>query len=89
MSHTPQLRFPSGMSWGFLRPWVQCSPFYPVLTDVLISQAGRPGPLRTNSPQEDLSVEQRGKSWAVPAATVDAQGTRLGASSAPSMGQQD
>lgn len=26
MSHTPQLRFPSGMSWGFLRPWVQSLP---------------------------------------------------------------
>lgn len=65
------------------------SPFRPVLTDVLISQAGRHGPLRTNSLQEDLSVEQRGKSWAVPAATVEAQGTRLGALGVPNMEQQD
>lgn len=58
------------------------SPFCPALTDVLISQAGRPWPLGMNfwSPMgRSFSGTKRGKYWAVSAVAPMARGTSLGA----------
>ena len=57
------------------------NPFRPALTDVLISQAGRPGPLGMNfwgPTGRSFSGTKRGKSWAVPAATLQLWGPHWG-----------